>query len=67
LPAGPETLIEHILKELDLSYIEVRRNDRTARLTLRCDQCDDTICTIEDGDTLASLLATVSDHLTEYH
>lgn len=66
MPAGPETLIEHILAELDLTDIVVRRNNHTARLTLRCGQCDETICAIEDRDTLASLLATVSDHLNEY-
>jgi hypothetical protein len=66
LPAGPETLIEHILAELDLTYIQVRRNHRTSRLTFACDQCHETVCTIDDADTLASLLATVSDHFTDY-
>ena len=67
MPAGPETLIEQILTELDLTYIQVRRNHRTARLTFACDQCDDTVVgTIDDADTLASLLATISDHLADY-
>ena len=31
-------------------------------LSLRCDRCKETLCDVEDGDSLATLALTVLDH-----
>jgi hypothetical protein len=58
------------MKQVDTSalanFVALSSDDPVKRdLELRCNECDELICDIEDGDVLETLVLLVSDHVCE--